>query len=93
MRLSSSIRAAESPTRAPKYLIMPSFSRPVNWYELPLAELPTIVAPTSLARRALYAKALLIADALYKALTRTVREYLKALGSKPLPAKRKAAKR
>jgi len=35
----------------------------------------------------------LIADALYMGLTRTVREYLKALGSKTVAAKRKAAKR
>jgi hypothetical protein len=35
----------------------------------------------------------LIADALYMGLTRTVREYLKALGFKPLAAKRKPAKR
>jgi pyridoxine 5-phosphate synthase len=35
----------------------------------------------------------LIADALYKGLARTVREYLKALGSKTVAAKRKAAKR
>jgi hypothetical protein len=52
---------------------------------LPLAELPTVVAPTILARRALYAEAVnaLIADALYMGLTPTVREYLKALRSKP----------
>jgi pyridoxine 5-phosphate synthase len=35
----------------------------------------------------------LIADALYMGLARTVREYLKALGSKPLAPKRKPAKR
>ena len=35
----------------------------------------------------------LISDALYMGLTRTVKAYLKALGSKPLDAKRKRAKR
>jgi pyridoxine 5-phosphate synthase len=35
----------------------------------------------------------LISDALYMGLSRTVKEYLKALGSKPMNAKRKPAKR
>jgi len=35
----------------------------------------------------------LIADALYMGMTRSVKAYLKALGSKPLAAKRKAARR
>jgi len=35
----------------------------------------------------------LISDALYMGLTRAVKAYLKALGSKPLTAKRKRTKR